>query len=82
MVTTRIHINQHNIRANKTRATMMVERLPVITAKDYKQNRKGNDVAILDEAGRVIARVVYRPDQPLDCGAHVWIETSHEVVVR
>ncbi|MFE4681563.1 hypothetical protein ACFRNJ_12095 [Streptomyces sp. NPDC056721] len=82
MVTTRIHINQHHIRANRKADTAPDERLPVITAKDYKQNRKGNDVAILDEAGRVVARVVYRPDQPLDCGAHVWIETTHEVVVR
>lgn len=80
MVTTRIHINQHNIRANSKADP--AERLPVITAKDYRQNRKGNDVQILDEAGRVVARVVYRPDEPLDCGARVWIETTQEVIVR
>jgi hypothetical protein len=82
VVTTRIHINQHNIRANKKIDTALAEPLPVITAKDYRQNRKGNDVQILDEAGRVVARIVYRPEQPLDCGAHVWIETTQEVVVR
>jgi hypothetical protein len=81
VVTTRIHINQHHIKANR-KAGPEDEPLPVITAKDYQQNRKGNHVQILDEAGRVIAQVVYRPDKPLDCGAHVWIETTHEVVVR
>jgi hypothetical protein len=80
VVTTRIHINQHHIKANKKGPEG--ERLPVITAKDYQQNRKGNDVRILDEAGREVARVVYSPDKPLDCGAHVWIETTHEVIVR
>jgi hypothetical protein len=79
-VTTRIHINQHHIKANR-KAGPGEERLPVITAKDYKQNRKGNDVTVLDADGKVVARVVYRPDQPLDCGAHVWIETTSEVVV-
>ncbi|MFE9525208.1 hypothetical protein [Streptomyces sp. NPDC006631] len=79
MVTTRIHINQHNIRANRKSEQVS---LPVITAKDYRENRKGNHVQILDEAGRVIAEIIYRPEAPLDCGAHVWIETTHEVVVR
>jgi hypothetical protein len=82
VVTTRIHINQHNIKANAKIDPALAERLPVITAKDYKENRKGNDVEIRDEAGRVVARVLYRPDAPLDCGARVWIETTHEVVVR
>jgi hypothetical protein len=77
--TTRIHINQHNIKANRKGEG---EPLPVITAKDYQQNRKGNDVQIIDETGRVVARVIYRPDQPLDCGATVWVETTHLVVVR
>tara|TARA_R110002020_G_scaffold103466_2_gene242279 strand:+ start:1018 stop:1182 length:165 start_codon:yes stop_codon:yes gene_type:complete len=53
----------------------------VITAKDYTQNRKGNDVLILDDDGEVIARVIYSPDKPLDCGAKCWIETFNEVVV-
>ena len=28
------------------------------------------------------SRVVYRPDKPLSCGAHVWIETDHEVLIE
>lgn len=71
---TRIHVNQHNIRANNKGAD-----LPVITVKDYKQNRKVNEATIVKD-GEVVARVVYSPDKPLSCGAKVWIETDLEVV--
>ena len=73
---TRIHVNQHNIRANKKGAE-----LPVITVKDYKQNRKGNTAEIMQD-GEVICRVVYRPEKPLPCGARVWIETENHVEVK
>ena len=72
---TKIHVNQHNIRANNKGAD-----LPVITVKDYKQNRKCNEVDILND-GQVVARVVYSPKKPLSCGAKVWIETDLEVRV-
>ena len=72
---TKIHVNQHNIRANNKGAD-----LPVITVKDYKQNRKCNKVDILKD-GEVVARVVYSPDKPLSCGAKVWVETELEVLV-
>ena len=71
---TRIHVNQHNIKANSKGAD-----LPVFTVKDYKENRKVNHVQILDSANNVVATVVYSPDKPLSCGAKVWIETECEV---
>lgn len=74
---TRIHVNQHNIRANHKGAN-----LPVLTIKDYKQNRKANRANILDADGTVIASVVYMPDNPLPCGAKVWIETELDVVIE
>jgi hypothetical protein len=70
---TKIHVNQHNIRANNNG-----EDLPVITVKDYKQNRKANGARILHN-GECIARIVYSPNKPLACGAKVWIETKCEV---
>ncbi len=73
----RIHINQHNIKANKQGA-----KLPVISVKLPEENIYGNRVDILDFEGRVIATVVYRPNQPLACGAKVWIETRGKVRVR
>lgn len=70
---TKIHVNQHNIKANNKGAD-----LPVITVKDYKQNRKCNEVEILKD-GEPVAKVVYSPDRPLSCGAKVWIETEYEI---
>lgn len=71
---TRIHVNQHNIKANLKGAD-----LPVITVKDYKRNRKTNKADIVDADGYVIASIVYSPEKPLSCGARVWIETNLEV---
>ncbi len=66
----RIHVNQHNIRANgKDNGDR-----PVITVKTYKDNRYCNQVEILGES-----KVLYSPDKPLACGAKVWIETDSDV---
>ena len=67
---TRIHVNQHNIKANAKGSN-----LPVLTVKDYKQNRKCNEVEFIN------GRIVYSPDKPLSCGAKVWIETDDPVVI-
>ena len=74
---TRIHVNQHNIRANLKDGGDR----PVLTAKTYKDNRKGQTAVIHDRDGNPVARVVYRPDKPLDCGARCWIETDCSVTV-
>lgn len=67
----RIHIDQHAIRAN---AKGGEQRAP-ISVKTYRENVKAFAVEIPGPA-----RLVYRPDQPLSCGARVWIETSEEVL--
>ena len=78
--TKRIHINQHNIKANRKSTATSVKALkdlkPVITAKTYKENAYGHEVMIEGPC-----KVIYRPNDPLSCGAHVWIETQSEVVV-
>lgn len=69
---TRIHVNQHNIKANRKDGGNR----PVITAKDYKQNRYGHEVQIDGPS-----TVVYSPDKPLSCGAVLWIQTESDVTV-
>ena len=54
----------------------------MLTVKTYKDNRYTNSAVIVDAKGNEIARVVYRPDDPLSCGAHCWIETKHKVIVN
>ena len=66
-----LHVNQHNIRANNKGAD-----LPVLTVKDYRQNRKCNEAVLKDDNGIIIARLVYSPNKPLSCGAKVWLETE------
>ena len=68
-----IHVNQHIIRRNAKSG----DREPVLTVKTYKSNDYGHEVAITGPC-----RVVYRPDDPLSCGARVWIETDSEVSVQ
>jgi hypothetical protein len=70
-VKTVVHVNQHVIRANRTRG----ERNPPLTVKTYRSNDYAHEVVINGPC-----RVVYSPDKPLSCGARVWIETQSEVV--
>jgi hypothetical protein len=79
----KIHINQHVIRSNNKLGGDDPHD-PVVTIKGYRtashkshcDNTYGHEVEILDPAGTVVARVRYRPSNPLPCGAKVWIETD------
>jgi len=70
-----IHVNQHNIKANKKG-----KKLPVLTCKTYKSNDYANEAVIYGKDGLIAAKVIYSPDKPLSCGAKVWIETNNKVV--
>ena len=71
---TYIHVNQHNIRANKKHGTNE----PVITVKRGKENTYCHEVKVLGPS-----TVVYGGnDKPLlSCGARVVIMTEGEVEV-
>lgn len=68
----RIHVNQHNIKANQKDGGDR----PVITVKTYKENYKGNAVEIHGPS-----KLIYSPGKPLPCGARVWIETDAHVFI-
>jgi hypothetical protein len=68
-----IHVNQHVIKNNRKTGRQD----PVLTVKTYKSNTYGSSVTIHGPS-----RVVYSPDKPLSCGAHVWIETESQVDVQ
>lgn len=67
-----IHVNQHVIKINRKNLTNE----PVLTVKTYKENKYAHEVEIIGPS-----KVVYSPDKPLSCGAHVWIETQGEVTI-
>lgn len=66
-----IHVNQHKIKANRKEG----KDDPVITVKNYKANTYAHAVEIKGPC-----KIFYSPDKPLSCGAHVWIETTSEVI--
>lgn len=70
-----IHVNQHKIKTNTKNGT----KDPVLTCKTYKTNDYANEVIIYGQDGLEAARVVYRADNPLSCGARVWIETNNKI---
>jgi len=72
MTITRIHVNQHNIKYNRKHPDE--EQREVLTCKTSKSNMYANKVHIDGPC-----HIVYRPEKPLSCGAHVWIETTAEV---
>lgn len=70
-----IHVNQHVVKDNVKKGNNN----PVLTVKTYNSNDYAHEAVIKDKQGNEVARVVYRPDKPLSCGARVWIETSNDV---
>lgn len=68
----RIHVNQHNIRANAKDGGNR----PTITVKTYKSNTLCNRVKINGPS-----ELVYRPNKPLSCGARLWIQTTADIEV-
>tara|TARA_R110000787_G_scaffold134333_2_gene246707 strand:+ start:198 stop:512 length:315 start_codon:yes stop_codon:yes gene_type:complete len=72
-----IHVNQHVIRANSKRPVEEAE--PCLTVKSSREgNRYAYKVAILDENGKEVARVVYDP-VGLSCGSKCYIVTHNGV---
>ena len=67
-----IHVSQHVIKANRKNN----EENPVLTCKTYKSNNYAHEVQIKGDS-----KIVYSPNKPLSCGAHVWIETEGEVII-
>jgi hypothetical protein len=63
----RIHVNMHVIRRNRRDSRTD----PPLTVKTSRGNHKAVRVVISGPS-----EVIYRPEQPLACGARVWIETD------
>lgn len=70
-----IHVNQHKVKSNSKNNAQE----PVLTCKTYKSNDYAHEAIICDKNGEEVARIIYKPNDPLSCGAKVWIETNNEV---
>lgn len=69
-----IHVNQHVLRSNRKTGA----REPALTLKRGRHGRSVpvHEAVARDRDGHEVFRVVYRPDDPLPCGAVCWVETS------
>jgi hypothetical protein len=74
---TKIHVNQHNVRSNKTHGT----ELPVITIKKGKTNTYCNEVEILGPSKIIYAGSGCDAKPLMSCGARVIIETESEIKI-
>ena len=75
---TKIHVNQHNIRSNKTKGND----LPVITVKQGKTNTYCNEVEILGPSRITYSGPGCDTKALMGCGARVVIETDSEVIIK
>jgi hypothetical protein len=73
----KIHVNQHNIRSNKTKGTD----LSVITIKQGRTNTYCNEVEILGPSKIVYGGHGCDAKPLLGCGARVVIETDAEIKI-
>jgi hypothetical protein len=74
---TKIHVNQHHIRSNKTKGTD----LPVITIKSNNTNTYCNEVEILGPSRITYGGAGRDAKALLSCGARVVIETDSEIKI-
>ena len=66
-----VHVNRLKIASNRKHN----RREPVVVVKAGGKNiGVGHEVVIRDKRGEIAARLVYRPTEPLPCGAQVWLE--------
>lgn len=74
-----VHVNSNTIKANRKHGTHTAP-LSIRKTRSAKATYC-HELMILDKDGTVVARVVYEPENPLSCGAQIWIETNYDVEI-
>ena len=81
LVFKRIHVNMHrirsNLRHNKNEPVVVVRHYSSEKVKTPRLTEYGHSVEISGPS-----KIIYSKDDPLKCGARVWIETDAEVIVH
>lgn len=74
-----VHVWQQRIRGNIGKPAE--ERLPPIIIRSGPLRTYTEEAEIVVD-GRVVARFVYSPDKPLDCGARLWLVAEEGTEIR
>lgn len=74
-----IHVNSNTIKSNRKHHKVD----PPLSVRRSRSAKAVycDEVLIHDADGQVVAKVVYQPENPLSCGAQVWIDTIHPVTI-
>jgi hypothetical protein len=75
-----ISVNGHNIRRNAREGSRRLPPIRVESPDGDVTYSHGSELVDIG-TGRVLARLVYDPDQPLSCGARLYLELSDGVLV-
>lgn len=67
-----LHVAQCAIASNRKHGTNE----PPIILRDYRGAERAHEVDLVVD-GEVIGRFVYRPHEPLKCGARLWLESQN-----
>lgn len=70
-----LHVAQCAIAANRKNGTNE----PPIIVRNYKGAKRAHEVELVVD-GNVVGKFVYRPHDPLPCGARLWLESDSETL--
>lgn len=73
-----LHVAQCAIAANRKRTGGEPLEPPIII-RNYKGSKRAHEVDIVVD-GKPVGKFVYRPHDPLPCGARLWLETDSNAV--
>jgi len=72
-----IHVAQQAIQQNNKDGGNR----PAIIVRTYKGATRHHEVEFADNDGNVVGRIVHKQNDPLSCGAKVWVEIEGQVNV-
>lgn len=64
-----LHVAQDAIRRRDGSAAIIV--------RDYKGATRAHEVELVLPDGSVVGKFIYSPENPLSCGARVWLEVDN-----
>jgi len=70
-----LHVAQCAIASNRKHGTNE----PPIIVRDYRGSERAHEVELVVR-GEVVGKFVYRPDDPLPCGARLWLESQSDTL--
>jgi hypothetical protein len=69
-----IHVNSNTIKSNRKHSANN----PPISIRKTRTAKPEytHHLQLIDNNGQTVATITYQPDNPLPCGAQIWIETT------